>query len=505
MRALSVVFSKKGWVGAVGLLLWTLVYGHDSHILKGHMITRPTLEKHARPSPSLDHEVTIAITQLNMDKLESALLELSDPTSPTYQQWWTREQVAAAIDNPVGYNAVKAWLESNTVRVDWVSSSRHFIRATASVAQWEQLLNAEFHIWRDTHPFSAAHAYYRRKKSAADAEAEAGRTLGSSSSSEGHLESFVVLSEHYSVPVELHQHISGIFGTSQSPPIMTTKSLRRPSSPPTRPHHRPNTADQQQEQQQQQQQQQPHYMHHEAAPEIHAASRVESNENIELTAGYVPLSVPESASLPASASTTDIVEETEIDMEANLDRVDAAAREAEQERRRLLYAPGMVDPPFLTQLYQIGSLLGDSSQTQAVFEAEASNNLPYYSSADLKQFLGYFGYQASFKQPINYPESGSSFDTATCDPLKKIVCDEGNLDLQYISALAQNTQTVYWTSGGVNPFIQWAIDMYTDFAGPKKHSVLVTSISFGATEITVDDASIWVFDNCTIALGVLGK
>ena len=90
-------------------------------------------------------------------------------------------------------------------------------------------------------------------------------------------------------------------------------------------------------------------------------------------------------------------------------------------------------------------------------------------------------------------------------------------------ALSQNTKTVYWTEGGPtqslsqssnNPFVAWAIEMETVLAaagggksskGSGGSGVLVTSISFGATEQSVDGDSMTIFNNAAIMLGIMGS
>jgi hypothetical protein len=56
-------------------------------------------------------------------------------------------------------------------------------------------------------------------------------------------------------------------------------------------------------------------------------------------------------------------------------------------------------------------------------------------------------------------------------------CFEGNLDLQYMMGIAQDTQTVYWYEGGSDPFVDYVTNVADDPDPP-----LVNSISWGSVE-----------------------
>lgn len=85
-------------------------------------------------------------------------------------------------------------------------------------------------------------------------------------------------------------------------------------------------------------------------------------------------------------------------------------------------------------------------------------------------------------------------------------CHEGNLDLQYLMGIAQTTRTVYWYhTSSYNPFLDWAMAAYTDLTGAKTLSVLVTSISYGATEQTIDGSSMSLFNDYATLLGIVGS
>lgn len=352
----------------------------SKHVHKDSMIPRSSFaQTDVKPHPDRQHQVLIAIKHNNMDVLEAHLLEISDPHSPSYQQWLSRKEVNELVDNREGYQAVQEWLSASNATIDWTSSSRHFIKATTTISNWETLLQTKFHAWQD-------------------------RLLKPTSPS-------IHRAEHYSIPTSLHPHIHAIFNTVQSPPVMTSRAIRRP--------------------------------------------------------------------LAATKSS---------------------------HSRKLLTFDGYVTPQFLAQHYKIGSRVGNENITQSVFETAASGSEPHFSSDDLRTFLSQFN--IPFQEPFQYPP-GVDYDTPMCGTMATgggYNCDEGNLDLQYIMAISQNTETIYWAEeSSYNPFVTWAVEMRDDLVGAKTTNAIVTSISFGATEQSVDAESMQVFNQAAIILGAQGS
>jgi tripeptidyl-peptidase-1 len=404
----------------------------EARRLRDRMVKRESFQWHRKADPLHEHEVVIGITPRNADVIERTLLELSDPSSPTYQQWWTREKVMETIDNPVGYAAVEEWLLLNHVRIERFASSRHYIRAVATVGKWEELLHTEFHVWHDSHPQSAARGR--------GIDPETGQPRRERN------DVFLVRAEHYSVPEHLNDHIKAIFETSQSPAILTKGAAKRRQ----------------------------HKGRDSKKPVENSRHQQEQSEG-----------------------------------EAQREGEGEGLNEGEAQRRLLLAVDGTVTPPFLNQLYLVGSNAGDSSQSQSVFQTASGGNDPYYSSKDLLAFLGL--YSCPSITPVNYPP-GSSYDTQSCyagkggDP--RIVCDEGNLDVQYLTAMSQGTRTVYWaeiSNGNTDPFSSWAQAMSADLAGSKSMEVMVTSISFGATEQSMNWGSMEAFNFQAQILGIMGS
>lgn len=57
------------------------------------MIRHPDYVQMGKASPELEHEVVIAVKQLNLDKLEKEVLERSTPGSLKFQKWLNFKEV----------------------------------------------------------------------------------------------------------------------------------------------------------------------------------------------------------------------------------------------------------------------------------------------------------------------------------------------------------------------------------------------------------------------------
>lgn len=91
-----------------------------------------------------EHELILAITQLNLDAVEQTLLAVSDPTSARYGQHLSFSEVGALVRNDVGVAAVSAYLEAAGVDQCHASPHGEYMRCRARVSVWESALNARF-------------------------------------------------------------------------------------------------------------------------------------------------------------------------------------------------------------------------------------------------------------------------------------------------------------------------------------------------------------------------
>jgi len=126
-----------------------------------------------------------------------------------------------------------------------------------------------------------------------------------------------------------------------------------------------------------------------------------------------------------------------------------------------------VTPDFLNSLYKITPYTGSIPATlqQSVFET----NQESFSQADLTRFQNVF----------NLPRVAAlaPYGHSTTDCLHSS-CYEGNLDVQYIMGMAPNVATIYWYTGGDDPFLSFVTDV-ADTPNPP----LVNSISWGSGEL----------------------
>ena len=152
-------------------------------------------------------------------------------------------------------------------------------------------------------------------------------------------------------------------------------------------------------------------------------------------------------------------------------------------------ALGFIEPSVLKSFYNINGAVGNSRSTQAVFETIGQ----YFSPADLTAFQSQFNLP---RQSIATDIGGHTSD-AVCISTPSS-CVEGNLDVQYIMAISQNSPTTNWYSNS-NSFSSWLVTV-ANFANPPR----VLSISYGADESDVSRSEFDAFNLQAIKLGVMG-
>lgn len=96
-------------------------------------------------------ELTFAIKQRNTDQLEAALMNAADPDSPNYGKWLSNEQVHALVKPTAeSTSSVRGFLRKHGIQADDATPNGDFITASVSVAQAEELLQAEYHKFQHT-------------------------------------------------------------------------------------------------------------------------------------------------------------------------------------------------------------------------------------------------------------------------------------------------------------------------------------------------------------------
>lgn len=160
---------------------------------KSKLNRRSDLSEISRATSSTIHEVIFAIKQNNLDELKDVLYSVSDPKSKTYGKHRTRAQVADITSNPLATSATIKYLEDNGVTIIKQTTYGEYITVSAPISTWETMFNTEFFQYKQN---KNDIKYLRAKE--------------------------------YSLPTELHSHVSSVFKTVQHPDLV------RPSKKITR-------------------------------------------------------------------------------------------------------------------------------------------------------------------------------------------------------------------------------------------------------------------------------
>lgn len=165
------------------------------------MLFRDSLQKLKRSDGYLKHEIVFSVHQQNLEELERTVLDRSTPGNDLYQQWLTYEEIGEMTRNEIAVEAIKQWLVSANVTIaESLSRYDHYIQASAPVSTWEVLFKTYFFEWEDR-----------------------GNPNGASKHT---------LAEDYSLPHDIHPHISAAFYTCQAPPIIDKHHRLKQSNPP---------------------------------------------------------------------------------------------------------------------------------------------------------------------------------------------------------------------------------------------------------------------------------
>ncbi|EIW57555.1 subtilisin-like protein [Trametes versicolor FP-101664 SS1] len=111
----------------------------------------PRWSLHRRADPDVVLPLSIALRQGNIDNLDEHLLNLADPESPNYGQWWTPSQVVQAFQpSTETKEAVRAWLSADGIDLARVRMSKDhsYMLVNVSVAEAEQLLATKYYVYQ---------------------------------------------------------------------------------------------------------------------------------------------------------------------------------------------------------------------------------------------------------------------------------------------------------------------------------------------------------------------
>eukprot|EP01041_Mallomonas_annulata_P009123 gene9123-18895_t len=107
-------------------------------------ILRPEFNINGAPHPDTIHEVTFAVRLQNLDKLELLVNDVSDPDSPNYGKYWTRQQVADLISNNEATKTIENYLAKKDITFK-TTPYGEFIKVKAKVSVLEDLFDTKFH------------------------------------------------------------------------------------------------------------------------------------------------------------------------------------------------------------------------------------------------------------------------------------------------------------------------------------------------------------------------
>jgi len=157
----------------------------------------------------------------------------------------------------------------------------------------------------------------------------------------------------------------------------------------------------------------------------------------------------------------------------------------------------LATPSFLNTLYGISSNIGSASYKQAVFETADES----FSPTDLTQFQN--TYLPGVPTQTCMAPFGFSTDQCSAPNNNYATdCYEGNLDVQYMMAIAQQTETIYYyvtSETSTDPFVLFATDLANSAHPPQ-----VNSISWGENEYYVDSTTSSTFNTEAMKLGAIG-
>ncbi|KAI0739577.1 peptidase S8/S53 domain-containing protein [Daedaleopsis nitida] len=128
----------------IGLLILLFALGLAAHDLPQRQLSnsfRPL--RSALPDSSV--ELLLSLPPSDIDGLHAALADVSDPHSPNYGSYLSREQVDRFVSpNPDSVRAVRDWLAKNNISADTASSAGDLLRVQVPVDIANSLLNASF-------------------------------------------------------------------------------------------------------------------------------------------------------------------------------------------------------------------------------------------------------------------------------------------------------------------------------------------------------------------------
>jgi tripeptidyl-peptidase I len=151
----------------------------------------------------------------------------------------------------------------------------------------------------------------------------------------------------------------------------------------------------------------------------------------------------------------------------------------------------VASPNVLKEQYNIVSMRGSGDVSQAVFSSLEN----YYSPSDLAQFQETYNIP---KQTVSSIGGNRQSDSKCRENIN--LCAESNLDVQYLTSIAQRTPTFFfYEPQSSNTFISWIYSVSSESNPP-----LVNSLSYGSYESQLDKSIENSFNTEAMKLGVQG-
>lgn len=110
-----------------------------------------------KANPFMKHVLIFAVQQLNIDVLQSILQSVANVSDPSYGQYLSRDEVASLTSNPVSTEYVTNYLHDRGISI--IRTTRHgeYIVASASVYEWEVMLQTIFYSVKTLTKSSTSH------------------------------------------------------------------------------------------------------------------------------------------------------------------------------------------------------------------------------------------------------------------------------------------------------------------------------------------------------------
>ncbi len=100
------------------------------------------------PAPLTDVlTLKFTVKDLNTDELNAYLSDVSDPSSPNYGKYLSKDQIDAMLQNLPGQQLLSQFLSSVGASVVAQSPSGQVVSASASISDWNTALQTVFYIY----------------------------------------------------------------------------------------------------------------------------------------------------------------------------------------------------------------------------------------------------------------------------------------------------------------------------------------------------------------------